>query len=419
MFSVLCFSFIIFAFSLVFSFVFSASVARADVTPTLTLSTSGDGDSVVLNVNGVENQNVLLSYSKNGSGQQTTSIGNTNSNGILTTTVSTRAYGIVTGSLVHAVVGGITGLNSPDVTWPTTASLLVNSNVFSLVPTNVTLSAGQTYSISVNNLNNGNSLYMQSNSNPLIANFSISGSQINILANSYGSTTGTFCSVVSNSVCGTVYVTVQNGSTQSTLITFNQTNPTVTLGQSASINIYGPSNSLFYVSSNSNPSVVQANLSGSTLTLVGITNGYSTIDVCATSSNCGALNVTVGATATTTVPNDCTGALYSVSTGQACPSNTVTTAPASTYISPTASGTSIVQNSSPTALEFTKYLKLGSTGAEVSKLQEKLKALGFYKGKIDGGFGPATENAVKAFQKAHKLPQVGAVGPRTRALLNS
>jgi peptidoglycan hydrolase-like protein with peptidoglycan-binding domain len=61
---------------------------------------------------------------------------------------------------------------------------------------------------------------------------------------------------------------------------------------------------------------------------------------------------------------------------------------------------------------------LGSKGAEVTELQKKLKTLGYYKGKADGGFGSATEAAVKAFQKAHKLPQVGTVGPKTRAILN-
>ena len=68
--------------------------------------------------------------------------------------------------------------------------------------------------------------------------------------------------------------------------------------------------------------------------------------------------------------------------------------------------------------KFTEYLKLGSSGDEVLQLQKKLKTLGFYKGKLDGGFGTTLEKSVKAFQKAHKLPQVGTVGPKTRAILN-
>jgi hypothetical protein len=72
----------------------------------------------------------------------------------------------------------------------------------------------------------------------------------------------------------------------------------------------------------------------------------------------------------------------------------------------------------PSNITFVSDLKLGSTGAEVRSLQSKLKSLKFYTGKIDGGYGAGTEKAVKAFQKAHKLPQTGGVGPKTRALLN-
>jgi peptidoglycan hydrolase-like protein with peptidoglycan-binding domain len=38
--------------------------------------------------------------------------------------------------------------------------------------------------------------------------------------------------------------------------------------------------------------------------------------------------------------------------------------------------------------------KLGSKGEEVRRIQEKLKALGIYKGPVDGDFGGGTEAAV-------------------------
>jgi peptidoglycan L-alanyl-D-glutamate endopeptidase CwlK len=63
-------------------------------------------------------------------------------------------------------------------------------------------------------------------------------------------------------------------------------------------------------------------------------------------------------------------------------------------------------------------LKEGSTGLEVSQLQERLKELGFNPGVIDGDFGPATEVAVIAFQKSEGLLADGIVGPRTRAALD-
>lgn len=58
-------------------------------------------------------------------------------------------------------------------------------------------------------------------------------------------------------------------------------------------------------------------------------------------------------------------------------------------------------------------LKLGSTGEQVRRLQEKLKELGFYRGAVDGVFGGATLYAVRRFQKANALKVDGIVGPKT------
>ncbi len=62
-------------------------------------------------------------------------------------------------------------------------------------------------------------------------------------------------------------------------------------------------------------------------------------------------------------------------------------------------------------------LQLNSSGADVVQLQEKLKALGFNPGKIDGDFGTGTEAAVIAFQRSEGLLADGIVGLKTlRAL---
>ncbi|HUC88680.1 MAG TPA: peptidoglycan-binding domain-containing protein [Candidatus Paceibacterota bacterium] len=595
-------------FSILFLMLFSVSIAYAS-TPTLSVSPIGDGDSVQVNVTGDSNQSVILFYTKSGTGPTLTAIGATNANGILSTAVSSSQNGIVSNSLVYVATGGVSGSQSATVAWPSVSSLISSSNMLSLSQTGLVLSIGQSITITASNLNSS-SLYQSSNSNPQIANFSISGSQITVTGNSYGSTTGTFCLISNTSNCSSVYVIVQNSNAQpltfsqssislssgqtvsiqisggsgsysvlnnssqnnglvttsisgstitltttsttgsssitvcsanmtscgiinvtignavSSVISFSQTNPTVTVGQSLNISIFGPTNSLFYVSSSSNPSIVQANLSASTLTLLGIANGSSTINVCVSPSNCGSLTVTVnsnstnggalvlsqdvitlsvgqtssitisggsmpynilstannifqptlntniltlygigagsgamnvcssygscatisvtvingsstsilpagcsstsgysqttgqlcssmpGAITPVAIPSDCTGALYSISTGQACPTSTITQAAQPAVVStPTPKIVAAIS-------EFTKSLKLGSTGTEVISLQKKLKTLGFYAGKIDGGFGSATKKAVKAFQKAHKLPQVGSVGPSTRALLN-
>lgn len=53
----------------------------------------------------------------------------------------------------------------------------------------------------------------------------------------------------------------------------------------------------------------------------------------------------------------------------------------------------------------------------IQRLQMELEYLGFYTGEIDGSFGPATEAAVKAYQKSVGLTADGSVGKDTRAKL--
>jgi peptidoglycan hydrolase-like protein with peptidoglycan-binding domain len=58
-------------------------------------------------------------------------------------------------------------------------------------------------------------------------------------------------------------------------------------------------------------------------------------------------------------------------------------------------------------------LRRGSSGAEVTKLQELLKARGFYTGNADGYFGLSTEVAATNFQASVGLQADGIVGPAT------
>jgi peptidoglycan hydrolase-like protein with peptidoglycan-binding domain len=67
----------------------------------------------------------------------------------------------------------------------------------------------------------------------------------------------------------------------------------------------------------------------------------------------------------------------------------------------------------------TQTLRRGSKGTQVKYLQQKLNALGFNVGEVDGSFGPKTLAGVRAFQKANGLAVDGVVGPATRAKLNS
>jgi putative chitinase len=64
-------------------------------------------------------------------------------------------------------------------------------------------------------------------------------------------------------------------------------------------------------------------------------------------------------------------------------------------------------------------LKRGSSGPDVLTLQTTLKQLGFDPNGVDGTFGPGTQAAVIAFQKAKGLTPDGMVGPNTMAALQS
>ena len=64
-------------------------------------------------------------------------------------------------------------------------------------------------------------------------------------------------------------------------------------------------------------------------------------------------------------------------------------------------------------------LGTGSQGEKVWKLQERLQALGYYTGEVDGQFGPGTRDAVIAFQKLNGLDADGLAGEETQKILAS
>lgn len=57
------------------------------------------------------------------------------------------------------------------------------------------------------------------------------------------------------------------------------------------------------------------------------------------------------------------------------------------------------------------------TGPDVRAVQQRLAALGFEPGPLDGSYGPATERAVRLFQASAGIPADGIVGPQTRKAL--
>ena len=57
--------------------------------------------------------------------------------------------------------------------------------------------------------------------------------------------------------------------------------------------------------------------------------------------------------------------------------------------------------------------KLGSSGSEVKKIQQKLQSLDYYNGAIDGVYGSQTRKAVTAFQKNCGITADGICGKTT------
>ncbi len=64
-------------------------------------------------------------------------------------------------------------------------------------------------------------------------------------------------------------------------------------------------------------------------------------------------------------------------------------------------------------------LRQGSSGPDVTALQQRLKDLGFDPNGVDGNFGAGTRDAVIAFQQSKGLQADGVAGPATLAALQS
>lgn len=160
---------------------------------------------------------------------------------------------------------------------------------------NLTVGLGQTVPVTVTG---GTGTYVvSSNSNPSALQVTINGTTANLYgANSSGSASITICS--SNlSSCGVIIASAGAASSNPSTLSFSQANPVLSPGQVLPITVSGGSGS-YYISSNANSSVIQANLVGATLTLYGNSAGSSVLSICATSGGCSTLAATVAAPGT-------------------------------------------------------------------------------------------------------------------------
>jgi hypothetical protein len=216
-------------------------------------------------------------------------IGRTDGSGYFTTS---GYYGAADNQIEQEFYTIIGGQRSPSVTLGTNngcGSYSCQGGI-TFSPSTVQVNVGQSQAVTIYSNTYNYSYYISSNSNPGVASANVSGSTLYINGLSNGNTTLTICA--NSAGCGSVLVTV-SGSTSGN-ITFSQSNPTVQMGQSQLISIFSNNfNSNYYISSNSNPGVVTAVVSGSTLQVLGQSQGSSTITVCGSNAGCGTLNVTV------------------------------------------------------------------------------------------------------------------------------
>ena len=168
-----------------------------------------------------------------------------------------------------------------------TVSASVASGALSFSITNPAVSVGQTLSATVFG---GSNYYVTGNSSPSIASETLNGSTLTISGVASGSTIITVCS--SSNGCGTLSVNV--GAAGTNQVSFGITNPTVALGETMNISLSGNSNGNgYYVSSNTNTGIVQATVSGSSISLYGAGVGFDSLVVCANSGGCSTLSVIV------------------------------------------------------------------------------------------------------------------------------
>lgn len=261
-----------------------------------------------------------------------------------------------------------------------TLSVTVNSSSTTtnnpvLSQSSISLSAGQSQSVTVSG--NGG-YYISGNTNSSIASATINGNTITVSGITSGSTNISVCQ--NGGLCSILYVSVTSSSSTNlptTFLSFGNSIPFLSVGQSTVINISGGTSGNYYIAYNSSSSVAQTSINGSALTVSGIARGCAVLVVCSSSNVCGPVLATVG--------------LINTGTNN---------------------------NNSGNKYKFVILLAIGDSNSDVSELQERLKAEGYYTGSITGYYGNLTAAAVRSYQKAKGISQTGTLGPLTRAALN-
>lgn len=187
---------------------------------------------------------------------------------------------------------------------------------FSLSSSVANLTVGQSQTITISGLG---PFSISQNTNPSSVSVTVSGDNVIVTGLSAGGSTITVCQ--SDGECGTInsYSNPAGGSVSNTsvssLITFNPSNVNLAPGQNQVVSLSGSNTGQYYVSNNSNPSVVKPNLNGNILTLNAIGVGSSDINVCSTNNQCNVLYVSVSSNVSSTLSIPLALSSFSISSG--------------------------------------------------------------------------------------------------------
>jgi len=160
------------------------------------------------------------------------------------------------------------------------------------------------------------------------------------------------------------------------------------------------------------PSVT--NLRGIIVVALGV---VTTIVLLAIVPNGDDVSVQSGAATVTTLPVQTTVPIAQTTTTPGGTTPASTTPTTATTGKSGGKGKSTTTTTTPFVATGRPVVKLGSTGDDVTALQQRLNALGYDAGTANGSFGAQTQTAVESFQKAKNLAADGVVGPTTWAAL--
>lgn len=181
-------------------------------------------------------------------------------------------------------------VNSSNCSTVSVTSQSTNVSPVTFSQNNIMVGYGQDVSISIGG---GTGSYtVSSNSNSSVMQASINGASLTLHAlTTTGLAVITICSSDMSS-CGVVSVTAGTTGTSSSGILFSQNNPAVMVGQTTVVTVSGGVGT-YYISTNSNSNVAQANLVGNTLTIFGNSVGAALLTICTSGSSCSVLPVNV------------------------------------------------------------------------------------------------------------------------------